>query len=77
MASVHGRGREGLRPDGRVLVLDDVAIITEGEPIGTGRMYQVGLPAAWIAAGPASVPDQQAKDGFTANPQPTSSCRAT
>jgi hypothetical protein len=64
-------GGMGLRPNGRLLVLEDIAIITEGEPIGTGRMYQVGLPAARIAAGPFGLAGQRAKDGFTANPQPT------
>jgi hypothetical protein len=46
-------GGLGLRADGRLLVADDVALITPGEPIGTGRLFQVGAPAARIAAGPS------------------------
>jgi hypothetical protein len=41
-----------LRRDGRLLVADDVALIMDTEPIGTGLLYQVGAPAARVASGP-------------------------
>jgi hypothetical protein len=45
-------GGFGLRPSGSLLVLDDPALLDPAEPIGTGRMFQVGLPVANIGAGP-------------------------
>jgi hypothetical protein len=45
-------GGFGLRPDGVMFVLDDPAILDPAEPMGTGRMFHVGLPAAHITRGP-------------------------
>lgn len=47
-------GGLGVRPDGNVFVLDDEAIITPGQPIGTGKLYLVGLPVAHIVSGPTN-----------------------
>ena len=64
-------GGMGLRPDGRLLVADDPAIVTPGEPLGIGRLTQVGSPAARIASGPSNLPDTTARvAGVTANPTP-------
>ena len=40
--------RHRRRPDGRLLVVDDPALLEPAEPLGTGRMFQVGLPAAHV-----------------------------
>ena len=40
-----------LRPDGLLYVVDDPALLDPAEPLGTGRMFQVGMPSAKIAAG--------------------------
>ena len=45
-------GGLAVRPDGFVLVLDDPALLDPAEPLGTGRMFHIGLPAAHIAGGP-------------------------
>ena len=45
-------GGLGLRPDGVVYVVDDPALLDPAEPLGTGRMFQVGLPSAKITRGP-------------------------
>ena len=64
-------GGLGLRADGRVLVIDDVALITDGEPLGMGRLVQVGGPAARVAAGPSNVAGQTALDPtHTGRPTP-------
>ena len=44
-------GGLGLRPDGVVYVVDDPALLDPAEPMGTGRMFHIGLPAAHIPAG--------------------------
>ena len=65
-------GGLGLRADGHLLVVDDVALITDGEPMGTGRLYQVGGPVARIAAGPSNKDGQTALNAaYTANRTPT------
>jgi hypothetical protein len=65
-------GGIGLRADGRVLVMDDVALITDGEPLGMGRVVQVGGPGARVAAGPSNVAGQTAVDPtHTADRTPT------
>ena len=64
-------GGLGLRADGHLLVVDDVALITNGEPMGTGRLYQVGSPVARIASGPSNVDGQTALNAaYTANRSP-------
>ena len=64
-------GGLGLRPDGRLLVADDPAIVTPGEPLGLGRLTQVGSPAAHIAAGPSNLPGLTARvAGVTADSTP-------
>jgi hypothetical protein len=55
-------GGFGLRSGGLLMVLDDPALLDPAEPVGTGRMFQVGLPVAHITAGPGT---------FTNNPTPT------
>jgi Bacterial Ig-like domain len=47
-------GGFGLRPSGRLLVVDDPALLDPAEPLGTGRMFQTGLPVAHITAGPGA-----------------------
>ena len=37
-------GGLSVRPDGVVYVLDDPALLDPAEPLGTGRMFHVGLP---------------------------------
>src|SRR4051794_11423 len=49
-------GGLGVRPDGKVFVLEDAALLDPAEPIGTGLMYLVGLPVAHIASGPTGDP---------------------
>ena len=44
-----------VRPDGVVYVLDDPALLDPAEPIGTGRMFHVGLPAAHVGGGQPGV----------------------
>jgi hypothetical protein len=41
-------GGLALRPDGVLFVLDDPALLDALEPLGTGRMFHVGLPAAHV-----------------------------
>ena len=41
-----------VRPDGVLYVLDDPALLDPAEPMGTGRLFHVGLPAAHIVRGP-------------------------
>jgi hypothetical protein len=43
-------GGLSVRPDGVLYVLDDPALLDANEPLGTGRMFHVGLPAAHVAA---------------------------
>ena len=47
---------------GAVLVLDDPALVTEGEPMGMGRMFQVGTPYARISSGPSTDPAKRRLD---------------
>jgi hypothetical protein len=65
-------GGLAVRPDtGAVLVLDDPALVTEGEPIGMGRLFQVGTPYARISSGPSKVAGQTAPDpSHTSDPTP-------
>ena len=63
-----------VRPDGVVYVLDDPALLDPAEPIGTGRMFHVGLPAAQVAANsPAFV--NTARPRFTVTGEETVQCR--
>ncbi len=56
-------GGLAVRPDtGAVLVLDDPALVTEGEPMGMGRMFQVGTPYARISSGPSTDPAKRRLD---------------
>jgi hypothetical protein len=65
-------GGLGLRSDGILYVLDDPALVDPAEPLGMGRMYQVGLPAAHVARGPLADDDTEAADrGFIADTTPT------
>ena len=55
-------GGLGLRPDGILYVLDDPALVDPLEPLGLGRMFQVGMPAAHIVRGPVLDNGMQAAD---------------
>jgi hypothetical protein len=63
-------GGIGIRNDGRILVVDDRALLDPAEPMGEGRMYQIGNPAARIASGPSD-PENNAKPGFTSSTTPS------
>ena len=65
-------GGLGLRPDGVVYVVDDPALLDPAEPLGTGRMFQVGLPSAKITRGPLNDLGVQATNrAFTNDRTPT------
>jgi hypothetical protein len=57
--------------DGNLIVLDDPALITPEEPIGTGRMYHVGLPAAHVVAGALDDDGRSGRDNHTADVTPS------
>ncbi|HEY0345920.1 MAG TPA: Ig-like domain repeat protein [Solirubrobacteraceae bacterium] len=62
----------GLRRDGRVLVVDDPAVIIDGEPQGMGKLWQIGGPAARISSGPTNLPDKAAwVPAHTGDPTPS------
>ena len=64
-------GGFGLRPDGVLYVADDPALLDPAEPIGTGRMFHVGLPAAHILRGPLAADGTESPDrAFTNTPTP-------
>jgi hypothetical protein len=65
-------GGLGLRPDGVLYVVDDPALLDPAEPLGTGRMFQVGMPSAKIARGPLNdAGEQSANRAFTSDSTPT------
>jgi Bacterial Ig-like domain len=45
-------GGFGLRSGGLLMVLDDPGLLDPAEPLGTGRMFQIGLPVAHVTEGP-------------------------
>jgi Bacterial Ig-like domain len=47
-------GGFGLRSGGLLMVLDDPALVDPAEPLGMGRMFQIGLPVAHVTEGPAA-----------------------
>jgi hypothetical protein len=63
-------GGVAVRPDGQVLVTDDVALTLPDEPIGTGRLYQIGSPAAHIASGPTGPEGKALDPSFTSDDTP-------
>ena len=63
-------GGVAVRPDGQVLVTDDVALTLPDEPIGTGRLYQIGAPAAHVASGPTGPDDKALDPSFTSDDTP-------
>jgi hypothetical protein len=63
-------GGLGVRPDGQVLVTDDVALTLPDEPIGTGRLYQIGSPAAHVAGGPTGPEGMALDPSFTSDDTP-------
>ncbi|MDX6724237.1 MAG: hypothetical protein QOD73_2641 [Solirubrobacteraceae bacterium] len=63
-------GGLGLRHDGRLLVADDVALTMASEPIGTGRLFQVGAPAARISGGPTDAGEPALDPTWTSDPNP-------
>ena len=66
-------GGLAVRPDGSsVLVLDDPALVTEGEPIGMGRLFSIGSPYASISSGPSNLEGKNTIDpSHTADSTPT------
>jgi hypothetical protein len=66
-------GGLSVRPDGVVYVLDDPALLDPAEPLGTGRLFHVGLPAAHIADAPAFV--NTSRPSFTVTGEETVQCR--
>jgi hypothetical protein len=54
-------GGIGLRNDGRILVVDDRALLDPAEPLGEGLMFQIGSPAARVTSGPSD-PESNALD---------------
>ncbi|MEA2249039.1 MAG: hypothetical protein QOH46_3568 [Solirubrobacteraceae bacterium] len=63
-------GGLGVRHDGRLLVADDVALTMASEPLGTGRLFQVGAPAARISAGPSDAGEPALDPTWTSSPNP-------
>ena len=63
-------GGLGVRPGGQVLVTDDVALTLPDEPVGTGRLYQIGSPAANIASGPTGPEGKALDPAFTSDDTP-------
>jgi hypothetical protein len=64
-------GGIGIRNDGRILVVDDKALLDPAEPMAEGLMYQVGMPAARIVSGPTD-PEGNALDAsHTSSPTPS------
>ena len=66
-------GGLGVRPGtDRIMVVDDPALVIEGEPLGIGRMFEIGDPFARVMDGPTNVAGQVAVDPrFTASTTPT------
>jgi hypothetical protein len=64
-------GGLGLRNDGRILVVDDKALLDEAEPMAEGVMYQIGLPAARIASGPSDPEGDALDPTYTSSPTPS------
>jgi hypothetical protein len=60
-------GGVGVHPDGNVFVVDDAAIIDPAQPIGMGKMFLVGLPAATITSGPTNAAGEPAADPSLTN----------
>jgi hypothetical protein len=63
-------GGLGIRPSGQVLVTDDVALTLPDEPIGTGRLYQIGSPQAHITGGPTGPAGKALDASFTSSSEP-------
>ena len=63
-------GGIGLRNDGRILVVDDRALLDPAEPPALGVMYQVGNPAARITSGPSDPGDDALDPAYTSSPTP-------
>src|SRR4051812_5072593 len=75
-----------VRSDGAVVVVDDDALLDPAEPIGNGKMYVAGLPAARITSGPTSADGSQSGDreftndstpAFTVSGDPGLECSLT
>ena len=57
--------------DGNLFVVDDPALLDPAEPMGTGRMFHVGLPGARAVERSARRRGLAGRDRHTADPTPT------
>jgi hypothetical protein len=64
-------GGIGAAAGGHLLVADDPALLDPAEPLGTGRLFHVGLPAAHVTAGPLDDAGQTGRDHHVADATPT------
>ena len=64
---VGGIGAGAERPP---YVVDDPALLDPAEPIGTGRLFHVGLPAAHVTAGPLDDAGNTGREATTADRTP-------
>ncbi|HUR85185.1 MAG TPA: hypothetical protein VMY78_07560 [Solirubrobacteraceae bacterium] len=64
-------GGIGIRNDGRILVVDDKALLDEAEPPGKGLMYQIGTPSARITSGPSDPENNALDPSFTSGSTPS------
>src|SRR4051812_11437806 len=64
-------GGIGEAAGGNLFVADDPALLDPAEPIGTGRLWHVGLPVAHVTAGPLDDAGATGRDHHTADSTPT------
>ena len=74
-------GGLGLRPDGDLIVVDDPALLDPAEPLGTGRMFVAGQPAAHatgaqVHQGPPTASSPSRGDGVS-DRRRSCECRVT
>jgi hypothetical protein len=64
-------GGIGLRNDGRILLVDDRALLDPAEPLGEGLMYQIGNPAARVTSGPSDPENDALDPSYTSSRTPS------
>jgi hypothetical protein len=64
-------GGIGIRNDGRILVVDDEALLDPAEPPAAGFLYQIGNPAARITGGPSDTAPAATDPSYTSDTTPT------